>query len=79
MVRRMTQKDKILAYMRTYGAITPVDAMREFSCMRLGARIADLKKDGYSIHTEMVGGRNKFGEATHYAAYSLTGKGNGLD
>lgn len=71
MVRRMTQKDKILAYMRTYGAITPVDAMREFSCMRLGARIADLKKDGYAIHTEMVGGRNKFGEVTHYASYSL--------
>lgn len=71
MVRRMTQKDKILAYMRTYGAITPMDAMREFSCMRLGARIADLKREGYVIKTEMVGSRNQFGEVTHYASYSL--------
>jgi len=71
MIQRMTQKDKILAYMKTYGAITPVDAMREFSCMRLGARIADLKKDGYTIRTEMVGSRNKFGDRVHFASYSL--------
>ena len=73
MVRRMTQKDKVLAYMRTYGAITPVDAMREFSCMRLGARIADLKADGHHIKTEMVGSKNKFGEPVHYASYSIAG------
>lgn len=73
MVRRMTQKDKVLAYMRTYGAITPVDAMREFSCMRLGARIADLKADGHHIKTEMVGSKNKFGEPIHYASYSIAG------
>ncbi len=67
----MTQKDKVLAYMQQYGSITPLDAMREFSCMRLGARIADLKADGYDIRTELRAGKNKFGEATHWASYSI--------
>jgi len=71
MIEKINQKQKILAYMRTYGAITPVDAMREFSCMRLGARIAELKADGHNIRTEMVGSRNRFGDRVHYASYSL--------
>ena len=71
MIARMTQKDKILAYMRTYGSITPMDALREFGCLRLSARIADLKKDGHIIATEMVADRNRFGDVTHYAKYSL--------
>ena len=71
MIKRMTQCDKILAYMRTYGSITPIDALREFGCLRLSARIADLKKDGYVIVTEMVTDRNRFGEQTHYASYRL--------
>ena len=68
---RVTQKDKILRYMMENGSITPLDAMREFSCMRLGARIADLKADGYDIRTEFRSGKNKFGEATHWASYSI--------
>ena len=68
---RTTQKEKVLAYMQRYGSITPIDALREFSCMRLGARIADLKADGHHIKTEMVGSKNKFGEPVHYASYSI--------
>lgn len=75
---RVTQKDKVLAYMQQYGSITPLDAMREFSCMRLGARIADLKADGYDIRTEFRAGKNKFGEATHWASYFIATDGRDL-
>ena len=45
----MTQCEKILDYMRLNGSITPLDALREFGCMRLASRITDLKAQGYDI------------------------------
>ena len=45
----MTQCERILQYMHENGSITPLDAMREFGCMRLGARIYDLKQAGTRI------------------------------
>ena len=45
--------------------ITPMDALNKFGCFRLGARIADLKKEGYDIKTRIAkGGKN-------YAIYKL--------
>jgi hypothetical protein len=34
--------------------ITALDALREARCMRLAARIADLKAQGWDISSEMV-------------------------
>lgn len=70
---RMTQKDKILRHMQTYGSITQAEAYADYGCFRLGARIADLKADGHNIESKLICGKNRFGEATHYASYSLRG------
>lgn len=67
----MTQQEKILNYMKRYGSITPLDAMREFGCMRLAARIADLAKNGVPIKREMVKSRNVDGDTVRFARYSL--------
>jgi hypothetical protein len=41
--------------LRTYrGGVTPMDALREAGCMRLAARISDLRAAGYHITTEYV-------------------------
>jgi hypothetical protein len=48
-----TQCEYALEYLKTYGSITPLEALRAFGCMRLGARIADLRADGYDIETEI--------------------------
>ena len=68
----MTQCEKILKYIKEQGSITPLDAMREFSCMRLASRITDLKKAGYKINSEMVTSKNKYGENVRYAMYTLS-------
>ncbi|WP_369608232.1 helix-turn-helix domain-containing protein [Snodgrassella alvi] len=39
------QTIQILEFMRAGNSITPLDALRKFGCMRLGARIYDLKQD----------------------------------
>jgi len=46
----MTHKQKILEHMQKHQSITPLDAMR-FGCMRLAARIHELKFEGYQIET----------------------------
>lgn len=50
----MTQTDQILSALKAGRHITPLDALREFSCFRLGARIHELKQAGHKIHTARV-------------------------
>ena len=68
---RLTQCEKIIQYMTEEGCITPIDALREFGCMRLASRISDLKKAGYVIHKDMAKARNKYGETVRFAVYRL--------
>ena len=67
----MKQKERILQYMRDFGSITQLEAMRDLGCMRLGARVYDLKRDGYAINKEMETSKNRYGEDTSYARYRL--------
>ena len=39
----MTQCERILKYMRDFGSINPMQAMKDLGVMRLAARVADLK------------------------------------
>lgn len=71
MDRKQTQCEKILEYMTEEGGITPLDALREFGCMRLASRITDLKRKGYCITKEMVSAKNKRGETVRFAFYRL--------
>ena len=47
---RLSQKDKILSYMRSGKSITTYLAFVKFKITRLPDRIRDLRKDGYGIH-----------------------------
>lgn len=64
------QKDLILEHLEKFGSITPLEAQRLYGCMRLGARIWDLKHDGHAIITEMVEVTTRKGKA-HVARYRL--------
>lgn len=43
------QASSILAWLRTGNAITPMDALNQFGCMRLGARVFELRRQGHPI------------------------------
>lgn len=54
------QNKKILMYLRAKGSITPMEALENgINCMRLSARIFDLKKQGIPIATKMEHRGNK--------------------
>jgi hypothetical protein len=67
----MTQNQKILQHMRLHGSITPLEALRDYGCMRLAARIADLRKDGVLITAELEKGVNRGGEKIVYTRYRI--------
>lgn len=67
----MKQTERILQYMRDFGSITQLEAIRDISCMRLGARIFVLKREGYEIKKETETSKNRYGEDTSYARYRL--------
>ena len=69
--QRLTQCMKVIKYMHDFGSITPVQAMQDLGVMRLAARISDLEADGWDIQHERETGRNRYGEKTTYAKYSL--------
>ena len=47
-----TQNHKVLAYIRTHGSISDLEAYRELGIRRLAARIYDLKAMGYTFTVE---------------------------
>lgn len=67
----LTQCKLILAHLESAGSITPKEAMSMYGIMRLGARIWDLKHQGYDIITETEQAYNRFGKPTRYARYKL--------
>jgi hypothetical protein len=67
----LTQTEKILRHLRDRGSITALEAMEDYGIMRLASRVSDLKRSGHMIHREMIGGKNRYGEPTSYARYTL--------
>ena len=67
----MTQKERIINYIKQFGSITSLDAYKDLGITQLGARIDQLKKDGYRFKTEWESGKNRFGEKTDYKRYYL--------
>ncbi|MCF6766481.1 helix-turn-helix domain-containing protein [Thiotrichales bacterium 19S3-7] len=62
----MQQLEAILKHLQRYGSITPLEALDKYGCLRLGARIYELRRQGIEITTE-ISKSNK-----HYAIYKLT-------
>ena len=69
---RRNQKSVILAHLKRFGSIEPLTALREYGCYRLGARIADLRNDGYNIITETMTSVSRItGRTVRFAKYKL--------
>ena len=67
MSRKRTQNSRILQHLLEGHSITPIQALEKFGCFRLGARIFELRKQGFYIDTETVDN----GEGNKFAKYVL--------
>lgn len=64
-----TQAEKILEHLKSGQTITPLEALRKYGCLRLGARVWDLKQKGTAIDMRII----KTESGAHVAEYSLPG------
>ena len=66
---KVSQSNLILNYLKTGKELTPLEALNLFGCLRLGARIYDLKKSGYKIVSRFVSKNEKI-----FSSYKLIKK-----
>lgn len=50
----MSQCDRIGIYLKKGKTLTALEALERFGCMRLAARIADLRERGWEIVSERI-------------------------
>jgi hypothetical protein len=55
----VTQNEQLRAALLAGRSLTPMDALRDFGCFRLAARVADLRREGLPIEcvSEMANGK----------------------
>lgn len=68
---KKTQKERILDYIKEFGSISSWEAYSELGITQLGARLDQLKREGYIFSTEFEKGKNRYGEDTQYKRYRL--------
>ena len=68
---KITQKDRIINYIRQFGSITSWEAYQDLGVMQLGAIIDQLKQEVYEFTTEWVQKKNRFGEDVSFKRYYL--------
>lgn len=67
----MTQKERVLEYLKRYGSITGLEAFGELGCYRLSDQIFKLRNEGHEIETVYETKKNKWGEDVNYARYKF--------
>lgn len=77
MAKRITQRDRVLQYIKDFGSITSWQAYEDLGVMQLGTRIFELKKQGYRFIKERVYKNNRYGIKCHFDKYMLAEGDNG--
>lgn len=65
----MTQTEQIRAHLESGQSITPLQALSEYGCLRLGARIYELRREGMAIARDLV--THPRNPKKHFARYRL--------
>ena len=72
-MKKRTQAQAILEYLQRGWRLTPFGALELFGCLRLGARIHELRRAGYPIMKEMAKGPKSY--AVYYLKKEQDGSG----
>ncbi len=65
-MKSQSQSDRILRHLVTGRSLTPLGALERFRCLRLAARVRELRDAGYRITTNTVKRNGK-----QYASYAM--------
>tara|TARA_R110001592_G_scaffold38655_1_gene127453 strand:- start:349 stop:591 length:243 start_codon:yes stop_codon:yes gene_type:complete len=76
-MKMSNQQDRVLAYVRTYGSITSLEAIENYGITRLASTIHTMKTKGHVFeHEHEVKVPNRFGEDCRVTRYHYKGMEN---
>lgn len=67
----MTQRERIIRYLKDNGSITALEAVKELGVLQLSARLVELENEGYIFDKKRESSQNRYGERVDYIRYSL--------
>lgn len=70
----ITQRQRIIDYIKTFGSITTLDAFMDLGITRLSARIAEMERDGILLSRTWESSKNRYGDMVRYVRYSFPEK-----
>ena len=73
-MEKLTQTEKVLAYIKDYGSISTWQAFTELGITRLASRICDIEKSGIQVDRQTEVATNRYGDKVHYTRYTLKGE-----
>jgi len=68
---KITQRQRIINYIRQFGSITSYDAYSDLGITQFATRVKELKEEGYHFKTEWESKKNRFNESVTYKRYYL--------
>ena len=71
----MSQKSEILAALQSGDKLSRIDCLNRFGCIEGGARITELRQEGYPIKTSEIHWTTMKGEKKSRAQWSLNKTG----
>lgn len=69
--KQITQRDRVLQFIKEFGSITTMQAYSELGCTQLATRISELKERGIAFEKTRIKTTNRYGDKTHYDVYRL--------
>ena len=67
----MTQCERIIAYIKEFGSISPMEAFRDLGVTELATRVSEMKAEGIEFDQKYEKAKNRYGEDVHYMRYFL--------
>ena len=71
---KMTQIELIDQYIKDFGSITILDAVRDLGIMKFTARISNMRAAGYPLHGEWEESKNRYGKPVRYKRFTYVNK-----
>lgn len=71
MSKKITQRQRVLQYIKEHGSITRMKAAQMIGCFELASRIGELEAEGYKFKRSIVKSLNRYGDKIHYMKYEL--------
>jgi hypothetical protein len=67
----MNQREQIIKYLNDFGSISDYEAVVYLGILQFGARLKELREQGYSFSSEWIRKKNRYGKLVRFKKYRL--------